>query len=167
VYPAFRSRQRFALQRARPIRLEAGEAPPLGQSPRDQHRRLAPRRELQVVGSLHIMPRIEYWHRGRMLLVGDSAQAPCNSSGQGASLAIESAVEVARCLPDLPDIPSAFAAYESLRSARVEKVAARAARINSAKAPETIAEVLIPLMMPILMKTVMNPEKTVGPSNAT
>lgn len=119
--------------------------------------------ELQVVGSLHIMPRVEHWHRGRMVLVGDSAHAPSNSSGQGASLAIESAVEVARCLRDLPDIPSAFAAFERLRRARVEKVAARAARINSVKAPGAIAKVLMPLMMPILTKTAMNPEKTVGP----
>ncbi|MFC4122120.1 FAD-dependent oxidoreductase [Nonomuraea zeae] len=119
--------------------------------------------ELQVVGSLHIMPPVRHWHRGRMVLVGDSAHAPSNSSGQGASLAVESAVQLARCLRDLPDIPSAYAAFERLRRSRVEKVAARAARINHAKAPGSVARVLMPIMMPIMLKTIMNPEKTVGP----
>jgi 2-polyprenyl-6-methoxyphenol hydroxylase-like FAD-dependent oxidoreductase len=119
--------------------------------------------ELQVVGSMHIMPPVRHWHRGRMVLVGDSAHAPSNSSGQGASLAIESAVQLARCLRDLPDVPSAYAAFERLRRSRVEKVAARAARINHAKAPGAVGKVLMPLMMPLMMKTIMNPEKTVGP----
>lgn len=119
--------------------------------------------ELQVTGSLHIMPRVRHWHRGRMVLVGDSAHAPSNSSGQGASLAVESAVQLARCLRDLPDIASAYAAFERLRRSRVEKVAARAARINQAKAPGAVARALMPLLMPLLMKTAMNPEKTIGP----
>ena len=58
---------------------------------------------LQVLGSLRIMPELPHWHRGRMVLVGDAAHAPSNTSGQGASLAIESAVQLARCLRDLPD----------------------------------------------------------------
>ncbi|GAA0407889.1 FAD-dependent oxidoreductase [Acrocarpospora corrugata] len=119
--------------------------------------------ELQVVGSLHIMPRVRHWHRGRMVLVGDSAHAPSNSSGQGASLAIESAVQLARCLRDLPDIPAAYSSFERLRRGRVEKVAARAARINQAKAPGAVTRALMPLLMPLMMKTVMNPEKTIGP----
>ncbi|MER7892301.1 NAD(P)/FAD-dependent oxidoreductase [Micromonospora sp. NPDC094482] len=118
--------------------------------------------DLQVVGSLLIMPPVPRWHRGRMVLVGDSAHAPSNSSGQGASLAIESAVQLARCLRDLPDVGAAFAAYERLRRGRVEKVAARAARINRAKAPGALARTLMPLLMPLLMKTAMDPERTVG-----
>jgi 2-polyprenyl-6-methoxyphenol hydroxylase-like FAD-dependent oxidoreductase len=118
--------------------------------------------ELQVVGSMHIMPPVEHWHRGRMVLVGGSAHAPSNSSGQGASLAIESAVQIARCLRDL-DIPSAFAAFEQLRRTRVEKVAARAARINQAKAPGPIAKALMPILMPLLTRIAMNPEKVAGP----
>jgi 2-polyprenyl-6-methoxyphenol hydroxylase-like FAD-dependent oxidoreductase len=90
--------------------------------------------------------------------LGDS-----NSSGQGASLAIESAVQLARCLRDLPDAPSAFAAYERLRRLRVEKIAARAAMANRTKAPGPVARRLIPLLMPIVMKTVMAPEKALAP----
>jgi 2-polyprenyl-6-methoxyphenol hydroxylase-like FAD-dependent oxidoreductase len=74
---------------------------------------------LTTTGSLHIMPRVPHWHRGGAVLVGDAVHAPSNSSGQGASLAIESAIELARCLRDLPDAPSAFAAYERLRRPRV------------------------------------------------
>ena len=118
--------------------------------------------ELQVAGSLQIMPPVPHWYRGRMVLVGDAAHAPSNSSGQGASLAIESGVQLARCLRDLPDVESALAAFVRLRRARVEKVAARAARINHAKAPGPVARTLMPLLMPLLVRTAMDPERTVA-----
>ncbi|PXY19133.1 FAD-dependent monooxygenase [Prauserella muralis] len=117
---------------------------------------------LHVTGSLHIMPSVPHWHRGRLVLVGDAVHAPSNSSGQGASLAIESAVEVARCLRDLPDPQSAFAAYEARRRPRVEGIAARAGKINQAKAPGRLAKALLPVMMRVLLKTAMKPEKTFG-----
>ena len=61
-----------------------------------------------VTGAIHIMPPVPHWHRGRMVLVGDAVHAPSNSTGQGASLAIESAIQLARALRDLPDAASAF-----------------------------------------------------------
>jgi 2-polyprenyl-6-methoxyphenol hydroxylase-like FAD-dependent oxidoreductase len=125
--------------------------------------RQLPAEELTVNGALHIMPPVPHWHRGRMVLVGDAVHAPSNSSGQGASLAIESAIELARCLRDIPDVADAFARYESLRRRRVEKVAARAAKTNSIKAPGPIGKVLLPLAMRMLMKMAMNPEKVMGP----
>lgn len=109
------------------------------------------------------MPSVPRWHRGRMMLVGDAVHAPSNSSGQGASLAIESAVEPARCLRDLPDAPTAFAAYESLRRRRVERITARAAKVNRLKAPGPLAGALMPLMMRLLMKTVLKQERNLGP----
>ncbi|MEV0294625.1 FAD-dependent monooxygenase [Nocardia sp. NPDC050710] len=118
--------------------------------------------DLQIVGALHIMPPVRQWSRGRMVLVGDSVHAPSNSSGQGASLAVESAVQLARCLRDLPTPQSAFAAYEGLRRSRVEGVAKRAAKINHSKTPGPVARKMMMLMMPLLSRTVMNPEKTVG-----
>ncbi|MGW0481524.1 FAD-dependent oxidoreductase [Nonomuraea sp. NPDC003214] len=118
---------------------------------------------LQVLGSLKIMPSLPRWHRGRMALVGDAAHAPSNSSGQGASLAVESAVQLARCLRDLPGPGPAFEAYERLRRPRVERVAARASRINHAKAPGPVARALMPILMPLAMRTVMAPERAVGP----
>jgi 2-polyprenyl-6-methoxyphenol hydroxylase-like FAD-dependent oxidoreductase len=116
---------------------------------------------LQAVGGLHIMPPVPYWHRGRMVLVGDAVHAPSNSTGQGASLAMESAIQLARCLRDLPDIPSAFAVYERLRRPRVEKVAARGARLSHAKAPGPIAQRMMRLMLPVMIAT-MNIEKAMA-----
>ncbi|HZA09088.1 FAD-dependent monooxygenase [Mycobacterium sp.] len=116
---------------------------------------------LDVAGALHIMPPVPHWHRGRMVLVGDAVHAPSNSTGQGASLAIESAIEVARCLRDFPDASSAFAAYEGVRRSRVEKIAARGAKINFTKAPGPLARKLMPVILPLVFKT-MNVEKTIG-----
>jgi 2-polyprenyl-6-methoxyphenol hydroxylase-like FAD-dependent oxidoreductase len=63
---------------------------------------------LQAVGGLHIMPPVPHWHRGRLVMVGDAVHAPSNSTGQGASLAMESALQLARCLRGLPDAQAAF-----------------------------------------------------------
>jgi 2-polyprenyl-6-methoxyphenol hydroxylase-like FAD-dependent oxidoreductase len=89
--------------------------------------------DLIIVGPVENMPRVPRWSRGRMVLVGDSAHAPSSSSGQGASLAIESAVQLARCLRDLP-YDEAFAAYEAERRPRVERVIRETTHKNSAKA---------------------------------
>ncbi|GAA0388848.1 FAD-dependent monooxygenase [Microbispora corallina] len=128
---------------------------------RDLLRHTPPER-LAALGTLQIMPSVPRWHRGRMVLVGDSAHAPSPSSGQGASLAMESAVELARCLRDLPDAPSAFAAYERLRRARVEKVAARAARTNAGKTMGPAAVAMMRLLMPLATRTLLTPERTLG-----
>ena len=116
---------------------------------------------LQVVGALQIMPHVPHWYRGRMVLVGDSVHAPSNSTGQGASLAIESAVQLARCVRDLPDARSAFEAYEALRRSRVEGIAKRGAKINHSKAPSRVARVFMPLALPLMFK-LMDLEKTMG-----
>ncbi len=125
--------------------------------------RHTPPESLQVMGALYIMPSVPRWHRDRMVLVGDAAHAPSNSSGQGASLSIESAIQLARCLRDVEDVPQAFATYERLRRARVEKIAARASKINHSKTPGPVAQTLMPILMPLMVKTVMNPERTMGP----
>ncbi|MEW9517711.1 FAD-dependent monooxygenase [Streptomyces tubercidicus] len=97
--------------------------------------------DLMVVGRMERMPSVPRWYRGRMVLVGDSVHAPSSSSGQGASLAIESAVELARCLRDLPTPGEAFAAYEALRRPRVEAIGRNAAAVNKVKAGKADAPV--------------------------
>jgi len=114
-----------------------------------------------ITGAIHIMPPVPHWHRGRMVLVGDAVHAPSNSTGQGASLAIESAIQLARCLRDLPDPASAFAAYEGLRRERVERITKRGARTNSAKTPGPVGRKLMHALMPVFFK-LMNFEKTMG-----
>jgi 2-polyprenyl-6-methoxyphenol hydroxylase-like FAD-dependent oxidoreductase len=118
--------------------------------------------QLFVAGAGEMLPSVPRWHRGRMVLVGDSAHAPSSSSGQGASLAAESAIELARCLRDMPDLQSAFTGYERLRRPRVEKVAAQAAKTNGNKTAGPIAKALMSLVMPIAMRTFMKPEKMFG-----
>lgn len=119
-------------------------------------------KELVALGSMEVMPDLPHWHRGRMVLVGDSAHAPSSSSGQGASLAVESAIELARCLRDIPDVSRAFAAYERLRRARVRQVAVRAAKTNHSKALGSVGKMILRLLMPIATKTFMTAEKTLG-----
>lgn len=115
--------------------------------------------DLLIAGGGEIMPSVPRWHRGRAVLVGDAAHAPSSSSGQGASMAVESAVELARCLRDLPDHAQAFAAYERIRRPRVEKVAAYGARQNHDKVAGPVAKTLMRVMMPLAMKTFLTPEK--------
>ncbi|QWF84029.1 FAD-dependent oxidoreductase [Amycolatopsis sp. CA-230715] len=117
---------------------------------------------LDIVGALHIMPPVPHWYRGRMVLVGDSVHAPSNSTGQGASMAIESAVQLARCLRDLPEPSAAFAAYEGLRRDRVERITRRGARTNRAKTPGPIGRRVTKIVMPLAFK-VIGGEKTLGP----
>lgn len=57
------------------------------------------------------------WHTDRVLLVGDAAHAASPATGQGASMALEDAVVLAKALRDTDD---AFAVYERLRRPRVE-----------------------------------------------
>jgi 2-polyprenyl-6-methoxyphenol hydroxylase-like FAD-dependent oxidoreductase len=118
--------------------------------------------DLLIIGGMEILPSVPNWYRGRMVLVGDSAHAPSPSSGQGASMAAESAVQLARCLRDLPDIGSAFAAFERLRRERVEKVIAQAAKTNNQKSMGPVATTLMSLLMPLASRTFLKPEKMVG-----
>ncbi|GAA4257694.1 FAD-dependent oxidoreductase [Dactylosporangium darangshiense] len=120
-------------------------------------RRTAPE-DLVITGGLEDIPSVPTWHRGRVVLLGDAAHATSPSSGQGASLAIESAVQLARCLRDLP-VPDAFAAFEGLRRERVERIIRMAEKTNSDKAAGPVARVLRDLIMPVAMRLLASPEK--------
>ena len=108
--------------------------------------------DLITTGGLHIMPPVPHWYRDRMVLVGDAVHAPSNSTGQGASLAVESALQLARCLRDFDSPATAFATYERIRRPRVEKVAARGAKINQSKTVGPVLRRLLPVMMPLATK---------------
>lgn len=99
--------------------------------------------ELELAGdSTYDLPHVPVWHNGRTVLVGDAAHAPSPSSGQGASLALEDAVELARCLRDRDSVGEAFSAYEEIRRRRVERVVAAGARSSSAKVPGPVGRVV-------------------------
>jgi len=122
--------------------------------------------DLFVLGAMEALPNVPRWHRGRMVLVGDSAHAPSSSSGQGVSLALESSLELARCLRDVPNVTAAFRSYERLRRPRVEKIAANAAKTNGRKASGPVAKALANLLMPIALKTFLTPERMFGWTHA-
>ena len=104
----------------------------------------------------HTLPHLPTWHTDRMIVIGDAAHAPSPSSGQGASLSIEDAVQLGMCLRDLPDTGRAFAAFEGVRRPRVERIIKQAARINSNKAATGAARVLRDLMAPLFFKLMTN-----------
>lgn len=104
------------------------------------------------------LPSVPTWQRGPMVIIGDAAHATAPSSGQGASMAVEDAVVLARCLRDLPDIGRAFAAYDRLRRERVERIVAHGARTSNSKAAGPIARRLRDLMMPMILRRVANGE---------
>ncbi|NUT33695.1 MAG: FAD-dependent monooxygenase [Hamadaea sp.] len=95
-------------------------------------------------------PSLPTWHDDRMVLVGDAAHAASPTSGQGASLAIEDALTLARCLRDVPGVPAAFAAYEAQRRDRVERVVAEAARLSAEKMPGPVGRIVRDLLLPLV-----------------
>jgi len=74
------------------------------------------------------------WHRGRVMLIGDAAHAVSPNSGQGASLALEDAMYLARLLRDCDDFREAYARFERDRKPRAEKVVAEGRRRGGDKA---------------------------------
>jgi 2-polyprenyl-6-methoxyphenol hydroxylase-like FAD-dependent oxidoreductase len=101
---------------------------------------------------LHDIPSSPVWSRGPAVLVGDAAHATSPSAGQGASIACEDAIVLAKCLRDAPDLPSAFAAYERLRRERVEKVVAYARKRGNNKTAGPVARVFRDLTLPVVLK---------------
>jgi len=73
------------------------------------------------------------WSRGRVVAVGDAVHATSPSAGQGASLALEDAITLARCLRDAPDHAAAFGEFQRLRQPRAEAVVGYARAINRQK----------------------------------
>jgi 2-polyprenyl-6-methoxyphenol hydroxylase-like FAD-dependent oxidoreductase len=100
----------------------------------------------------HDLPQVPTWHRGPMVIIGDAAHAPSPSSGQGASMAAEDAVVLAKSLRDLPDLPRALDAYERLRRRRVERIVAQGARSSSSKTPGPVGRGLRDLLLPVVFR---------------
>jgi 2-polyprenyl-6-methoxyphenol hydroxylase-like FAD-dependent oxidoreductase len=106
---------------------------------------------LLIGANQYDMPRVPHWWRGPMIVIGDAAHA-ASTSGQGASMAMEDAVTLARCLRDLPDTRTAFLVYEQMRRPRVERIVAWAARMNSNKAPGPMGRAMRDLVLPLILK---------------
>ncbi|MBD2846639.1 FAD-dependent monooxygenase [Paenibacillus sp. IB182496] len=130
----------------RALALYAGEAP--------QVERII-RRTVGGIGAFPIydMPPQPLWHRDNAVLIGDAIHAISPNAGQGASLALEDAMELARCLRDHPAPQQAFAAFQALRSARVERIVRYSRTLGARKYARSRVQVFFrDLMMPHFLK---------------
>lgn len=93
---------------------------------------------------------VKRWHRDHMIVIGDAAHATSPAAGQGAAMALEDAVILARCLRDLPEVPAAFAAFEGLRRERVERIVKVGRRGSNAKAAGPVGRLLRDLLLPLI-----------------
>jgi 2-polyprenyl-6-methoxyphenol hydroxylase-like FAD-dependent oxidoreductase len=102
---------------------------------------------------IYDLPSLPTWRKGPVCLIGDAAHATSPHVGQGASMAMEDAVVLAKCLRDIPDVEESFAAYERLRKDRVEAVVAAARRMGNQKAPgNAVTRGLRDLVLPFFLK---------------
>lgn len=97
-------------------------------------------------------PTVPRWHNDRMVIIGDAAHATSPSSGQGASLAVEDALVLAKCLRDIPDADAAFAEFQRLRQERVERVVAHGKRSGDGKAQGRFGAMIRDLLLPVFLR---------------
>jgi salicylate hydroxylase len=75
---------------------------------------------------------LERWTIGRVTLLGDAAHPTLPMMAQGANMAIEDGVVLARCLDAYDDVSAALQAYESARRERTARLV-RAANDNASR----------------------------------
>jgi 2-polyprenyl-6-methoxyphenol hydroxylase-like FAD-dependent oxidoreductase len=73
------------------------------------------------------------WSRKRSLLIGDAAHATSPHAGQGASLALEDALRLARLMAEGQELGATFQAFEAERRPRTERIVAMARRNGNSK----------------------------------
>ncbi len=73
---------------------------------------------------LFVVPHLLRWHRGRAVLLGDSAHAMVPHHGQGANTTIEDAITLAELLRDVEPggLDGMMRRYQALRRARTRKI---------------------------------------------
>lgn len=72
--------------------------------------------------ALHVREPMPRWSQGRMTLLGDAAHPMVPFMAQGACMAIEDGVVLARAVAQFDTVPEAFSAYEEARRARTAAV---------------------------------------------
>ncbi|HWC84441.1 MAG TPA: FAD-dependent monooxygenase [Pseudonocardiaceae bacterium] len=82
------------------------------------------------------LPDVPGWRTTRMLLIGDAAHAASPATGQGASMAFEDAVVLAKALRDGTSLDAALESYELVRRPRVSANIEASARMTTARMPE-------------------------------
>ncbi|TCQ06538.1 FAD-dependent monooxygenase [Sphingomonas sp. PP-CC-3A-396] len=126
--------------------------------------RRALRHALSQEGSLYHSPmeevRLPTWHRGRAVLVGDAAHATAPVWAQGAALALEDAIVLARSVGEHLDIATALSDYQHQRWKRVAHVQRLTdAMSRAAKLPNLIRNALLPVIGPRRYRQTYEPLK--------
>jgi 2-polyprenyl-6-methoxyphenol hydroxylase-like FAD-dependent oxidoreductase len=94
----------------------------------------------------HVLAPVRRWHGSDIVLIGDAAHPA--GAGQGASMAIEDAVELARQLSGPGAVADALARFDTARRDRAGKMAKIAAANRDAKTAGPLAAALRGLLMP-------------------
>jgi 2-polyprenyl-6-methoxyphenol hydroxylase-like FAD-dependent oxidoreductase len=92
------------------------------------------------------------WHGDRVCLVGDAAHATPLYRAQGASLALEDAVYLAKCLRDAPTPARAFAVYQAQRKERVDRLSREGVRLADREPRNPLTSVLRAWTLPRTLK---------------
>ncbi|MEU6116823.1 FAD-dependent monooxygenase [Streptomyces sp. NPDC047117] len=88
------------------------------------------------------------WWTETMVIIGDAAHAAAPNAAQGASMAIEDSIVLAKSLRDQAGNRRAFKAYEELRRERVEKVVAASAHMARRTAVGPVRRVVRDTVLP-------------------
>lgn len=86
-----------------------------------------------------IVPPLSRWRSERVVLVGDAAHAMSPHITAGASLGVEDAVVLARCIDAHADLRSVLGAYEADRIPRYHQARALADAVEAYETPSEFA----------------------------
>lgn len=75
--------------------------------------------------ALHTRAPLDNWVSGRVTLLGDAVHPMLPFMGQGAAMAIEDGMILARCLASEPSLDQALATYQRVRKPRAEELVER------------------------------------------
>ncbi|MEY9940036.1 FAD-dependent oxidoreductase [Streptacidiphilus sp. MAP5-3] len=87
---------------------------------------------LMATNAMHLTPGLP-WRGRRTVLIGDAAHAASPATGQGASMALEDAVVLAKALRDSASADAALDAYEAHRRPRAEQNVTNSARLTASR----------------------------------
>lgn len=105
--------------------------------------------------------RIAAWARDRVVLLGDAAHATAPVWAQGAALALEDALVLARLLAERNDWTGVGAEYERLRRPRIEHVQRMTDRLSrTARWPDWARNLLLPVVGPRSYRATYDPLRT-------
>ncbi|MEF3306784.1 FAD-dependent oxidoreductase [Paenibacillus sp. GYB003] len=103
---------------------------------------------------IYDMPPLSVWHDKSVVLLGDAVHATSPNAGQGASMALEDAIVLAKCIRDIPNMQLAFAEFQHARRDRVERIVQYSRRIGQRKhATHPVQVFFRDLMMPLFLKS--------------